>query len=367
MRFAFLHLRARMLRPGAVLLCLSTLPPHLGAPLQPLTPLLPSACAAQEPSRIGISVQPPVLWVPDVPPGREVSLPAPITVENRGSEPITCIVEPILTSTLGIRLGRGYVDIPDPTWCKPEPGTITLAAGEARAVDVTLLVPDDPCHYNRHWCVAFSVRTSSGGMLGAAAYPYAYVETVSLVEPVRPPEATGDARALSPKSPRGTAPGSMTSGAEPPETHPRWGCLVVTPGILEAGDVPIGSSSTAGSVTILNGLGRDILFEVHSIVPGRARLARRTLITPGYTWMRDTDWLRPGTRSLIVHAGKEARFEVEAVSPSDSTAINYRWEGFIAISGSDGSESLVRVRWRTTANPGENSPLIGRSLEGDWP
>jgi hypothetical protein len=356
-----------MVHPGAALLCLGALSLHFGAPSQPLTLLRLSACAAQEQSRIGISVQPPVLWIVDVPPGREVSLPAPITIENKGSEPITCVVEPILTSTLGIGLAHGYVDIPDPTWCRPERGTITLAAGEAKSVDVMLLVPDDPCHYNRHWCVAFSVRTSSGGMLGAAAYPYAYVETASLVEPVRPPEATGDARALSPKSPRGTDPGLVTSGAKPTQTPSRAGCLVVTPGILEAGDVPVGSSSTAGSVTILNGHGRDILLEVRSLVPGAARLARRTLITPGHTWMRDTDWLQPATRSLIVHAGKEARFEVGVSSPSDSTAINYRWEGFVAINGSDGSESLVRVRWRTTANPGEDSLLIGHSPKGDWP
>jgi hypothetical protein len=261
----------------------------------------------------------------------------------------------------------GYVDLPDGSWCRLECDTLTLAAGEARPVTVSLLVPDDRCHYNRHWCAAFSVRTMGEGTLGAAVYPYVYLETVSDSEQVRPPKATGDARALSPESPRGTDASLLNSDLTTDLESEPSGCLIVTPGILDAGDVPAGCTADAGIVITRNTYARDILLKVRPLVPETARLARRVLITPGHIWAQDTQWVQLATRSLLVPAGEEARFAVKVASPPGSKTINYRWEGFVAISASNGSHSLIRVRWRTTDAPAEAGLTSRRTNEGEGP
>jgi hypothetical protein len=303
------------------------------------------------------------VWIPDVKPGHEVEFPAPITVKNGGAGSVTCKIAPIPAVALGIKSMPGYVDIPDPTWCRLESDTLTLDAGESKSVSVSLLVPDEPCYYNRHWIVAFAVRTAGGGAVGAAVFPYVYIETASGTEPIRPPEATGGARALSPDSPRGTDARANAPGASTRTASEIPGCLKITPGTLDAGDVPSGRSKKAGSVSILNELDQDILLSVRSVVPDPTRLARRVLLTPGHMWIRNPDWLQPATRALLLPAGEEARFAVTVASPADSTLINYRWEGFIAINGSDGSQFLVRARWRTTENSGETTEDSGKTTE----
>jgi hypothetical protein len=326
-----------------------------------------AATKADSPARIGISVQPPVMWIPDVIPGHEALLPAPITVKNGGTGPITLRVEPIPASSLGVKSPPGYTDIPNPSWCRLDRDVLTLAAGEAKSVIVRLLVPDDPCHYNCHWCVAFSVRAAGDGTFGAAVYPYVYVDTASSADPIRPPKAPGDARALSPESPRGTDAVSRELSSTTGRKSGARGCLIVTPGVLDAGDVPIATTVKAGSISIRNSYDRDILLKVRPLVPEPKRSARRALITPGHMWMRNADWVQPGTRGLLIPAGKEARFDVNIAGPSDSGTINYRWEGFIAISGSNGSQSLVRVRWRTTDNPATGELTSRRRPQGDTP
>jgi hypothetical protein len=309
------------------------------------------ATASEGPARTGIRVQPPMMCAPDIKPGREVALPAPITVENRGSEKIFCDIEPIAPSSLGMRSMPGYADLPDPSWCKPEQGTVTLAPGEAKSIAVRLLVPDEPCNYNRHWCVAFSIQSTGEGTLGIAAYPYAYLETASSKETIRPPEPAGETRAQPPATPRGTGSGFAARLPAADDADGGQGCAIITPGILDAGDVPVGSSSEAGFVCILNTKDEDISFEVAPVVPDPGRSARTALLTPGHTWIRSTDWLRPAVNGFSVCAGEQMSLGVTVAGPADSTLINYRWEGFLAINGSDGSHSLVRVRWRTTEGP----------------
>jgi hypothetical protein len=136
---------------------------------------------------------------------------------------------------------------------------------------------------------------------------------------------------------------------------------MVTPVVLDAGDVGIGDRASAGSVSVLNTLDTEVSLEVTPLVPEPGRLVRRAIITPGHTWMRDADWLRPETRKLLVPAGEKKRFDVTVACPPDSTIANYRWEGFILAEGSDGSSSLVRVRWRTTREPGKAELIIGRA------
>jgi hypothetical protein len=371
----YLTEQARLVCAGSVLLCLSLVSAW------PATRPSSATAAVEPQTSVGISVQPPVLWIPDVKPGHEIEFPAPLTVKNRGTGSVTCKIVPIPADPLGIRSMPGYVDIPDPSWCSLERDAITLDAGEAKSVLIRLLVPDDPCYYNRHWVLAFSVRTTGGGTLGAAVYPYMYIETASGTEPIRPPDATGEARALSPESPRGTDAGSSVPGVSTRPASATRGCLIITPGTLDAGDVPTGRAKEAGSVSIRNELDQDILLSVRSVMPEPTRLARRVLLTPGHMWMRRTDWLRPATRALLVPAGEEARFVVTVTSPEDSTAVNYRWEGYIAINGSDGTQFLVRTRWRTTKasgettrnptemtqNPSESEFLSGRHPQGEGP
>ena len=239
-------LRPREGRPGArtALVCAGILLLRFGLG-SPIPGRETPAAAAEPPNGIGISVQPPVLWIPDVKPGVEVPLPAPITVRNNGTAPMACTIEPMSASSLGMRSMPGYVDIPNPSWCRPEHDTLDLAAGEAKSVTVWLSIPDAPCNYDRHWCAAFSVKTAGRGIFGAVAYPYVYVETASENDLLRPPKAIGDARALSPESPRGADASSAASRAS---MTAAGGCLMVRPGVLDAGDVGIGGRASAGSV-----------------------------------------------------------------------------------------------------------------------
>jgi hypothetical protein len=319
---------------------------------------------------VGLRVHPPVAWLPAVVPGTDVALPAPITIENCGSHPIRCSIAPIKPSTIGIRYMSGYSDIPDPAWCRVEGEVLTLQPGECRSVGIILSIPQGRCNFNKSWCVALSIQSDGGSSLGAAAYPYVYIETRNQLGAARPSETADGTRALSPALPRGTGTPQKTRpdaarasadaevvarmGEEPPasaashESRPP-GCVTVDRANIDAGDVPAGAAAGAGALILRNGYDREVLLSIASRVPPERGVARVVLITPGHKWMEATDWLRTDKRSVLLPAGGEAEVRVEVTGPGDPSRFNFRWEGLVEIDGPSGPEALVRVRWRTTA------------------
>lgn len=320
----------------------------------------------QSPSetQVGLRVHPPVMHVSMVPPGTDFRLRAPITIENTGSRPVRCRIEPIQPSTIGIRYMRGYTDIPDPSWCRPSVGDLYLEPHEAISVPVTMTVPSGPCQTNRSWCVAFSIQTVGAASLGAAAYPYAYVETTIEENSPRPPNtATGD-RAQSAESGRGAGTESVAGAG-----GRRYGdgdggrrpgaCLHVTPGYLDAGDVSAGETASAGSISILNGYDQEIVVEIKAVVPPELGLARGVLVTPGHIWVESTRMIQPEMLRLSLAAGETAELEVAVAAPEDPSKYNYRWEGYLECDGPWGPEALVRVRWRTVSPTRPDSASAG--------
>jgi hypothetical protein len=192
----------------------------------------------------------------------------------------------------------------------------------------------------------FSVQTEGTGAIGAAAYPYAYIETTDKRDPPRPPRETDGARALPEDSIWRTGTGDIIERDAAAASRERC-CLALEAAVLDAGDVPAGETGVAGSVTVENGYAEDVYVEIKPI-PGLRGLARDILLTPGHTWTEDEGWLQPRGQGKLLLAGKRAHFEVVVASPLSSSTYNYRWEGLLEVSGPKGPEAVVRVRWRTT-------------------
>lgn len=371
---------------GLGLMCLCRLglcsPVDLASPAAPFPRGIPVAEAAVGPgsnpiergrgdegqsspeTQVGLRVHPPVMHVSRVSPGTDVQLPAPITIENTGSRPVRCRIEPIQPSTIGIRHMRGYTDIPDPSWCRPSVGDLYLKPHETISVPVTMTVPSGPCQANRFWCVAFSIQTVGAASLGVAAYPYAYVETTAEENRPRPPNtATGD-RAQSAESGRGAG----TEGV-PGQRGQRYAdgdgglspgaCLHVDPGFLDAGDVPAGETASAGSISILNGYDQEIVVELKAVVPPELGVARGVLVTPGHMWIESARRIQPEKQRLSLAAGERAEVEVFVAAPEDPSKYNYRWEGYLECDDPSGPETLVRVRWRTVSPTRPDSASMG--------
>jgi hypothetical protein len=333
--------------------------------------------------QVGLRVHPPVAWLPAASPGTDVTLPAPITIENCGAHPVRCSIEPIQPSSIGIRYMSGYSDIPDPSWCRVELEALALRPGESRSIEIVLSIPQGACNFNKCWCVAFSIQSDGGSSVGAAAYPYVYIETQNQVGVTRPSEMTGGTRAQPPDLPRGTGtpqktpdelsrvdaaagtaprqPGEGTAAAAPADAPTRRGCVTVDRASIDAGDVPAGATASAGAVTLRNRYDRDVLLSFAPLAPPERGVARGVLITPGHKWMEDTSWVRTDRRSVLLPAGGEVELGVEVVDPGDPSKLNFRWEGLVEINGPWGPEALVRVRWRTTApSPERESGEGGR-------
>jgi hypothetical protein len=365
---------ARILRTSLAGLWLPALLPVLAAPHLVIGAQADAERAPQ--AQVGLRVHPPVMLVRDVIPGEEAVTQAPITVENSGTRPIKCTVGSFAPSTIGMRTMRGYTDIPEPSWCTPAGCTLVLDPGESRSFPVSIMVPDERCYENRSWCVAFSVQTEGAGTLGAAAYPYIYIETTTKQDTPRPLSAADGARALPKDSPRGTGINLIEGRSEPlpqedgatvrrTDPYPRVkvetqraqqrprsaGCLGISCGVLDAGDVAAGDTASAGTIIVENRYGEDVRVEIRPLVPEPDRIARNVLLTPGHTWIEDEGWLHTWTRGVNLLAGKTAHFEMVVASPISPSTHNYRWEGFIEVAGPHGPEAIVRVRWRTTSPP----------------
>lgn len=305
-------------------------------------------------AQVGLRVHPPVMLIRDVAPGMEVVLPVPITVENSGAGAVSFTISPIAPSSIGIRTMRGYTDIPEPTWCAPGERSLTLGPGESRSVPVSVFVPAEECCENRSWCAVVSVQTEGTGTLGAAAYPYIYIETKNIQRPSRPSSEADGARALPEDSPRRTGiPEAEESGAGclRIEVQPQRAGESPQGAVLDAGDVPAGKTGFAGGVTVENRYAEDVFVEMRSLLPEPKGLAGSVLLTPGHTWIEDEGWLHIRRQGLLLLAGKKAVFQIDAASPSSPSTYNYRWEGFVEVVGPRGPEAVVRIRWRTTSPP----------------
>ncbi|MDE2237811.1 MAG: hypothetical protein KGK30_07970, partial [Elusimicrobia bacterium] len=106
----------------------------------------------------------------NVAPGRTYNLReaahVPFGMQNIGDAPVTIEVDFSFPSKA--QLSKNYEPIPDPSWLKAIPNTLTIGPHSIGFFDLLLSVPDDPKLKGKNFEVMVTGRMKGSGMLALA-------------------------------------------------------------------------------------------------------------------------------------------------------------------------------------------------------
>ena len=173
-----------MLSIRKILLC--------GVPLVPL--LLVGLCASVDAA--GLAVSPGGLMIQDVPLGEVVDVHAVsrtgLTIYNRDNAPHTYTLSAHKPSMVGNRRWeKGYLEIPDPGWCRFDKEEVTIQANGRAFVKIYIEIPDKETYRNQHWVVALGVLGKSGPGAGFALGVYVRMQIETAVSEAPGPSPDG--------------------------------------------------------------------------------------------------------------------------------------------------------------------------------
>jgi len=150
-----------------------------------LTLLIAGLVARPAPVRAaGLAIEPGGLLLQDVPVGQARSVEQAsgirFVVSNRDDVEHEYTIYCARPSQTGNgRWPRGYAEIPDPRWVRPDQGSLVVPPGGERSFDVIIEIPEAEEHYNQKWAVTVAVEgePAPGSNVALALYPMIQIET----------------------------------------------------------------------------------------------------------------------------------------------------------------------------------------------
>jgi hypothetical protein len=147
-----------------------------------------AALAVQAPDALaaGLTVEPGGLLIQDIPIGEARSVVEAsgisFVVYNRDEIGHSYVVSAHRPSRAGNGAWpSGYCEIPDASWIRPVPETLTIPPGSSAVFDLEIEVPDDAHLYNQKWAATLSIESVPvpGVNVALALYPCIQIETVA--------------------------------------------------------------------------------------------------------------------------------------------------------------------------------------------
>ncbi len=198
---------------------------------------------------------------------------------------------------------KGYLEIPDPTWCRFEQNEITVEANSNAPARFHLKIPGEDRYYNQHWVVTLNVagKPGSGGGVGVAINVRAQIETRS----------RADLNKVIPDGLMGVVPSVLTLQAE-----------------------------GKGEVIIFNNGPSNETYKVYTLTD---KETFHKYISAGLSPFPEADWIRPDNGSLMIPAGGRTTLGLTAALPETHRNSSGKHEAIIFVEGQSAS-GFVRVR-----------------------
>lgn len=199
---------------------------------------------------------------------------------------------------------KGYLEIPDPTWCWFGDTEITVAANSNAYARFHLKIPDEERYYNQHWVVTLNIagKPGPGVGVGVAINVRAQIETQSRT----------DVKDVPPDGLIGLIPSVITLKSK------------------DKGEIVIYNNSTADETCKIFALADKEKF--------------KTYISAGFSPLPEPDWLKLSDVSFNILAGSKKSLILTASVPwREGISMDKKYETIIFIEGK-GIIGFVRVR-----------------------
>jgi len=267
---------------------------------------------------IGLMVSPAGLLVQGVRPGKvydiyEVSKTG-LTIFNKDDKSHTYLLSSHRPATVGNRRWeKGYLEIPDSTWCWFEDRELTVEAHGTGLAKIYLRIPDEEKYYNQHWVVTLGImgKPRSGSGVAVGMYIRLQIETQSK--------------------------GNMEGKPD--------GIIAFKPSAVRFDNAFIGRAHE-GSVKIYNNDNETRLYRVTSLLDKEETRARRYL-TRSYQVIPDPSWIAVNKNEMSIPPGGTHSLSLTVTVPKGPGHYGRKWEEILLVEPDKGLPGFIRVQIET--------------------
>ncbi|MDO9028215.1 MAG: hypothetical protein Q7U68_05070, partial [Candidatus Roizmanbacteria bacterium] len=276
---------------------------------------------AQEKKGIGLSVEPGGLLIQKVPIGQlydmDYWIKMRFKVYNNSDKARRYMLKVDKAVKVGVKVLKGYSDIPNPSWFWFEKNELLVPANGAEEIKMFLRIPDEEKYCNQKWAVGIDVegRPEAEERLVLAVSPVFYIETENRAEVKEKPA----------------------------------GFLGLVPGTVILENAALGKNKGISKIKIYNNDSQPHLYRISSIIP-YAESGRQVITpSPNFSWMPKEKWLKPNKSILKIAPYEQAEITLDLDIPKKTEFLNQRWEGVLFFESEEGLANFVRVQIKTTS------------------
>jgi len=263
----------------------------------------------------GLAVSPGGLLVREVRPGEvcniyEVSKTG-LTIYNRDDKPHTYLLSTHRPSTVGSkRWEKGYLEIPDPTWCWFERRELTVEPSGTGFAKIYLKVPDEEKYYNQHWLVTLGVMGKPKAGLGVAlgVYVRLQIETQTKADIEGKPD----------------------------------GIIAFKPSTVRFDNVPSGRAQE-GRVVICNNDNETRSYTITSLLH-KKETRTRTYLTHSYQLIPDPEWIALDKNRLRIRPGGTRVLSLTLKVPDEPKYHGKKFEEILLVEPDKGPPGFIRIQ-----------------------
>ena len=277
--------------------------------------------AQGEKEEMGLSVEPGGLLIQRVPIGQlydmDSSIKMRFKISNQSDKPRRYTIKVDKPVKVGVKVLKGYTQIPDPSWFWFEKNEALVPANQGEEIKMFLRIPNEEKYCNQKWAVGIDVegRAEAEERLVLAVSPVFYIETESRSEVKEKPA----------------------------------GFLGLVPGIVALENVALGRSKGISKIRIYNNDIQPHRYKISSIIPHGEPGSQVIIPSPNFSWIPKKEWLQTDRGTIKIGSDEQKEIILDLDIPKKQEFLNQRWEGILFFESEEGLSNFVRIQMKTTS------------------
>jgi len=282
---------------------------------------IPDATAQGEKQEMGLSVEPGGLLIQRVPIGQlydmDSSIKMRFKISNQSDKPRRYVIKVDKPVKVGVKVLKGYTQIPDPSWFWFEKNEVLVPANQGEEIKMFLRIPDEEKYCNQKWAVGIDVegRPVAEERLVLAVSPVFYLETESRSEVKEKPA----------------------------------GFLGLVPGVGALENVALGKTKGISKIRIYNNDTQPHRYKISSIIPSGEPGSQVIIPSPNFSWIPKKEWLKTDRGTIRIGSDEQGEIVLDLDIPKKTEFLKQRWEGILLVESEEGLANFVRIQIKTAS------------------
>jgi hypothetical protein len=271
---------------------------------------------------MGLSVEPGGLLIQKVPVGQlydmDYWIKKRFKIYNQSDRPRRYIIKVDKPVKIGVKVLKGYTQIPDPSWFWFEKNEVLVPAKGVEEVKMFLRIPNEEKYCNQKWAVGIDVegKPETEERLVLAVSPVFYIETEGRSEVKERPA----------------------------------GFLGLVPGIVALENVALGRSKGISKIKIYNNDTQPHRYKIGSIIPYAEQGKQVITPSPNFSWIPKREWLQTNRGTIKIGPDEQREIILDLDIPKKKEFLNQRWEGILFVESEEGLANFVRIQIKTISH-----------------